>query len=104
MDSLLFSVSEAFAARINHYREEPDLRKEATRRNVRIIPIAQAQSIALKYVGSNNAFFENIQLYNEVSGKVKSFDFRPVFKMECYANGRSYEVLIDASTGAIINQ
>ena len=96
---LVFS-EEGFAYRINHYREEPGIRVEASAKKVGLIPIASAQNIAARQIGSTNVKFSNIELYD--MNAARSADFRPVYKLECISGGRDYHIELDAATGRVL--
>ena len=96
---LIFS-EEVFAYRINRYCEEPGIRLQALEKGIGIIPIASAQSIAVRQIGSRSLKFNSIELYD--MNVEKSSDFRPVYKLECTSGGRGYHVEIDAVTGKVL--
>ena len=98
---LCFSC-EGFAYKINHYREEPNIRVEASTKRVSLIPIASAQLTAARQIGSKNVTFTEIELYNRANLRTNSFDFRPVYKMECVSGGRGYLIEIDATNGSVM--
>ena len=97
---LVFSQA-GFAYKINHYREEPGIRLEASQKRIGLIAVASAQSIAAGQIGSRNVKFNNIELYN--MNAARSADFRPVYKLECESGGRGYEIEVDAVTGRVIS-
>ena len=96
---LCFSA-EGFAYRINHYREEPGIRTEASAKKIGLIAVASAQSIAAGQIGSRSVTFREIELYN--MNNARSGDFRPVYKLECVSGGRGYCVEVDAVTGQVL--
>ena len=91
---------QGLAYKINHYREEPGIRIEASAKKVGLIPIASAQMIAARQIGKSNVVFSDIELYS--MGSTRSSDFRPVYKLECVSGGRGYYVEVDAVTGIVL--
>ena len=78
------------------------IREEAGRRNIHLISIEQARSIASQRLHSNNVRFKEIELDNEADEYPNSANFRPVYQIECYANGQEYDIDIDAVTGEVL--
>ncbi|MBQ7221673.1 MAG: hypothetical protein IJS28_11920 [Synergistaceae bacterium] len=99
---LAFS-EDGFAYKINHYREGEGVRAEAYRRNIRLIPIAQAQVITANRVGSRSITFTDIVFDNEAGKYPDSTDFRPVYTLNCVSVGRGYSVKVDAVTGQVLS-
>ena len=93
---------QGYAYRINHYREAEGIRAEAARRNIRLIPIAFAQTIAAGKVNSSRVSFTNIELDNEAERYKANSGFLPVYKMEYVADGHSFRIEIDASNGTTL--
>ena len=102
MFMVLCLSSQGLAYKVNHYREEPGIRNEAYTRKVWLIPIASAQTIAAKQIGSSKVTFSSIELFNRVDMRTSSADFRPAYKLECRSGGQVYLMEIDASTGQVL--
>ena len=90
---------DALAYKVYHYREGDDVRAEAARRNVMIIPIARAQMIAAGRLGTAQVIFPAIELYDEQTG---SSEFRPVYRMECVSANRKYIIVVDAANAKVL--
>ena len=95
---VLCLTTQSFAYKINHYREEQNIRAEAAIRKIRLIPIAYAQTIAAERVGTDRISFTDIELINSAG----STGFMPVFRMKCVTPSQSYDIDVDASTGTIL--
>ena len=95
---VLCFARQSFAYKINHYREEQNIRAEAAIRKIRLIPIAYAQTIAAERVGTDRISFTDIELINSAG----SSDFRPIFRMKCVTPSQGYDVDVDAATGTIV--
>ncbi len=101
--AVLCVSGEALAYKINHYREGENVRAEAARRKINLIPIAQAQAIAAGQAGSENVSFPMIELADTAGRTSASSDYRPVYKLECVSSGRSCYVVVDAVTGRVLS-
>ena len=95
---LAFS-GEGHAYKVNHYRETPGIRAEAASRKVRLIPIALAQTIAARQVGTSKVSFPEIELRNVSGDSV----FMPVYVLKCSDGAGSYEAVVDAVTGRVLD-
>ena len=78
--------------------------QEAARRNIRLITEQQAMDIAIKRFAPDTAHIKEIELDNEIDDypTPHSENFRPVYSLECIANGQEYDLDIDAVTGEIL--
>ena len=78
--------------------------QEAARRNIRLISEQQAMDIAIKRFAPDTAHIKEIDLDNEIYDypTPHSENFRPVYSLECIANGQEYDLDIDAVTGEIL--
>ena len=78
------------------------VREEAARRNMTLITLERAKSIASEKLQSNNLIFKDIDLDNEAKDYPNNTDFRPVYQFECIKDGQEYDVDIDAVTGEVL--
>ncbi|MBQ6774566.1 MAG: PepSY domain-containing protein [Synergistaceae bacterium] len=80
------------------------VREEAARRNIKLISEQQAMDIAIKRFAPDTAHVKEIELDNEADDypSPNSENFRPVYSLECIANGQEYDFDIDAVTGEIL--
>ena len=87
------------------YAHDNDYRytvEEAARRNIKLITEQQAKDIAAKKLAAQNVTFKEIDLDNEADDYPGVNNFRPVYSLECIANGQEYDFDIDAVTGEIL--
>ena len=96
--AVMVFANQGFAYKINHYREEPGIRSEAMNRKVNLIPIAYAQVIVARHIGTERVSFPDIALVNEAGGA----GFRPMYRMKCAAGSHGYEAEVDAVTGQVM--
>ena len=78
------------------------IQSQAAEKNITLIDETKVKNIAAKTIGidENNIIFHKCNLKN-YQGKL-SEDFKPVYKVKCFANGIKYELRIDAVSGEII--
>ena len=98
---ILGTSGQALALRQFHYHEEQGIRAESMRRNIALIPLTSARTYAARAVGSV-VLFKDIELKNGASDFPGSSDFRPVYALSCAAGGGDFYVVIDASTGKVL--
>lgn len=99
---LIFS-EQSFAYKVNHYREEHNIRAEASQRRMQLIPIAKAQTIAARRIGAVRVSFSMIELNNEADEFPGGSDFRPVYKLKCISVNNTYDIAVDAINGRILH-
>ena len=75
---------------------------EAARRNITLISEQAAKDIAAKKIADSNIIFKEIDLDNEADDYPNADNFRPVYSLECIADGQEYDFDIDAVTGGIL--
>ena len=78
------------------------IQSQAAEKNITLIDETKVKTIAAKTIGidENSLTFHKCSLKN-YQGKLSS-DFKPVYKVKCFANGVKYELRIDAVSGEII--
>ncbi|MBR1581363.1 MAG: PepSY domain-containing protein [Selenomonadaceae bacterium] len=80
------------------------IRQQAAEKNVVLIDETRAKSVAAKAIGIDESklTFHSIKL--KCGDKHQpTEDFKPIYKVKCYANGIKYEVKLDAVSGNIID-
>ena len=82
--------------------EEQYVIEEAARRNIELLSAAEARELAAKQFKSGNVRFKEVELEDEHDDYPNAENFRPVYKIECYADGQEYDVEIDAVTGKVL--
>ncbi|MBR0256792.1 MAG: PepSY domain-containing protein [Synergistaceae bacterium] len=82
--------------------EERYVREEATRRNIKLIPLEEAQKIAAEKINERGVRFKDADLEDEDDYYFGKVDFRPVWSLEAVSNGQEYDIDIDAATGEIL--
>ena len=82
--------------------EEPFVREEAARRNMKLISREEAMKIARERVGSENVRFKDAELEDEDDYYKSRPDFRPVWSFEAVSGGREYDIDVDAVTGEVL--
>lgn len=82
--------------------EEPFVREEAARRNMKLISQEEAMKIARERIGSENVRFKDADLEDEDDYYMGRTDFRPVRSLEAVSNGQEYDIDVDAVTGEIL--
>ncbi|MBQ7577177.1 MAG: PepSY domain-containing protein [Synergistaceae bacterium] len=78
------------------------VREEAARRNMHLISVEQAKSIAEGRLNSRNVIFKDVDLDNEADDYPNGTNFRPVYQIECLSGGQEYDIDIDAVTGQVL--
>ena len=80
------------------------IQNQAAAQGVTLIDEAAVKNITAKTIGveESNIEFHKIKLKN-YQGKYSS-EFKPVYKVKCFANGVKYEMRIDAVSGEILRQ
>ena len=75
--------------------------QEASRRGMKLITRQQAIDIAMKRLesGTRDVHIKDIDLDDDFG---HSDEFRPVYELECVANGQEYDIVIDAVTSEIL--
>lgn len=82
--------------------EDYYVREEAARRDMVLISVEQAKSIAARRIGSNHVRFKDVDLEDEGDDYPSRDGFRPVWKFECVSGGMEYDIDIDAVTGQVL--
>ena len=79
------------------------IQSQASAQGITLIDEAAVKNIVAKTIGveESNIEFHKIKLKN-YQGKY-STEFKPVYKVKCFANGVKYELRIDAVSGEILN-
>ena len=78
------------------------IQSQAEEKNITLIDETQIKTIAAKTIGidENNLTFHKCDLKN-YQGKI-SDEFKPVYKVKCFANGIKYSLKIDAVSGEVL--
>ena len=85
------------------YADESNfVREEASRRNMKLITLERVRAISSEKIGAKNVSFKEIELDNEADDYPNGTNFRPIYQVECFANGNEYDIDIDAVTGEIL--
>ena len=78
------------------------VREEASRQGMKLITVERVKAIASEKIGAKNVSFKEIELDNEADDYPNGTNFRPIYQVECFANGNEYDIDIDAVTGEIL--
>ena len=74
----------------------------AARQNMKLITVERVHEIVSARLESKNIRFKEIELDNEADDYPNGSYFRPIYQVECFANGREYDIDVDAVTGEIL--
>ena len=83
-------------------REERHVRDESAKRGIKLLSVAEAKAIAAKRLGSKNISYKEVELEEESGDYPNAENFRPVYKIECYAGRDEYDIVVDAVTGQVL--
>ena len=83
-------------------REEQFTREEAARRGIKLLSVEEAKAVAAKQLGSENIRYKEVELEEESDDYPNAENFRPVYKIECYAERDEYDIVVDAVTGQVM--
>ena len=78
------------------------VREEAARQGMKLITVERVREIASARLDSKNVRFKEIELDNEADDYPNGSYFRPIYQVECFANGKEYDIDVDAVTGEIL--
>ena len=78
------------------------IQTQAAEKNIKLIDEDKVKNITAKAIGvkESNIEFHKIHLKN-YQGKI-STEFKPVYKVKCFANGVKYSLRVDAVSGEVL--
>ena len=87
---------------VGHEHEERFVREEASRRNMTLITLEDAERIVAERIHERGVRFKDADLEDEDDYYRSRDDFRPVWSLEAVAGDQEYDIDVDAVTGEIL--
>ena len=73
-----------------------------TQSGIKLLSVEEAKAVAAKQLGSENIRYKEVELEEESDDYPNAENFRPVYKIECYAERDEYDIVVDAVTGQVL--